>query len=212
MGCDIHMFAEVRSAKTGKWKFQKKAFKYVNWNGETVKTDSPYQGQNYALFAILADVRNYDGFVPIDKPRGIPFTASKRYHKMVEKWDGDGHGASWFTVKELLDFDWDRMVARRGIVTKEEFRRIGGKGVPKDWCRDVIGRGTSVAISPADKRLIVLGHDDTRNHSLVPHNYVEHTWEETYRDSVGDFLTETVPKLQELGDPWDVRIVFFFDS
>ena len=32
----------------------------------------------------------------------------------------------------------------------------------------------------------------------------------TYREAVGPFLTETVPRLQQVGDPEDVRIVFWF--
>ena len=42
--------------------------------------------------------------------------------------------------------------------------------------------------------------------------YTQVEWGETYATSVGDFLTETLPALQLLGKPEDVRIVFWFDN
>lgn len=37
-------------------------------------------------------------------------------------------------------------------------------------------------------------------------------WEESYATSVGSFLSETLPRLGELGKPEDVRLVFWFDN
>jgi hypothetical protein len=42
--------------------------------------------------------------------------------------------------------------------------------------------------------------------------YTRIYWYETYSDAAGQFLIETLPKLQALGKPEDVRIVFFFDN
>ena len=42
--------------------------------------------------------------------------------------------------------------------------------------------------------------------------YTQIEWGVSYRDCVGSFLTETIPALQKLGAPDDVRIVFWFDN
>ncbi len=54
MGCDIHMFLEIR--KNGKWKYQPSGETYPSGN------DQPfYDVRNYNIFAILAGVRNGAG-------------------------------------------------------------------------------------------------------------------------------------------------------
>ena len=118
MGCDIHMYAEVK--KNNKWSKVGDVFENMwyskdrelsDWNKPL--TDTPYDGRNYDLFAILADVRNGHGFAgcvtgerfnPISEPKGLPDDVSKKIKKESDKWDGDGHSHSYFTVKELLDF------------------------------------------------------------------------------------------------------------
>ena len=72
----------------------------VDWN------DHYYGGRNYGLFSILADVRGDE--VPIDLPRGIPSDASAGYRYMCERWDGDAHSHSYFTLEELLKVDWSK--------------------------------------------------------------------------------------------------------
>lgn len=67
-----------------------------------------YNGRNYYLFSILADVRNYgEEITPIDYPRGIPEDASTGYKFQVDRWAGDGHSHSYFTLEELLNVDWE---------------------------------------------------------------------------------------------------------
>lgn len=67
-----------------------------------------YRGGNYYLFSLLADVRNYNGEVePLSQPRGIPDDASYGYKYEVDKWDGDGHSHSYYTLEELLNVNWD---------------------------------------------------------------------------------------------------------
>ncbi|GAI60500.1 unnamed protein product, partial [marine sediment metagenome] len=83
MGCDIHLFVEKRVG--GNWV---PADKWVP-DKESEDKDALmvpygnryYDGRNYHLFAILADVRNNFGFAGIDRgdqfnpisdPRGLP--------------------------------------------------------------------------------------------------------------------------------------------
>ncbi len=42
--------------------------------------------------------------------------------------------------------------------------------------------------------------------------YTSVQWQETYRRCAWDFLNNTLPRLQSVGPPDDVRIVFFFDN
>lgn len=65
-----------------------------------------YRGRNYYLFGVLAGVR---GTGPtISEPRGVPEDASFAYMNELKRWDGDYHSESYFTLKELLDVDWDK--------------------------------------------------------------------------------------------------------
>lgn len=133
MGADIHMMAEVRLKRFkkghdyyNKWFAVGRAFKAKQYGevkeppmvwspreeyeeeayeSNKIMTNEPYDNRNYRLFALLADVRNWDGsgITPIKQPKGVPKDASKVYLKEVERWDGDGHSHSYFTYKQLVD-------------------------------------------------------------------------------------------------------------
>ena len=69
MGCDIHLYIEYKSKKYKSKMVEFDGYKY-SWH-DFGKCINP--GRNYALFALMADVRNYDGQLPvIVKPRGMP--------------------------------------------------------------------------------------------------------------------------------------------
>ncbi len=131
MGCDIHFYTErftssndyegprdiskdrnnkIEEIVDGKPSTERwvSADKWVKEDGSwTVDWNKQYYGgRNYVLFSILADVRG--GEVPIDSPRGIPGDASIGYKYMCEKWDGDAHSHSYFTLDELLRVDWSQ--------------------------------------------------------------------------------------------------------
>ena len=117
----------------------------LNWKSfHRPLVDHPYDQRDYALFAILADVRNgLDEFTPIAEPRGVPDDASPEYRAEVAVWSGDGHSHSWLTLKELQAYDWHKT---------------------------------------------------------------------TCTGESGEFVEQVIPMLAELGAPDDVRIVFFFDN
>lgn len=91
MGCDIHAYAEVK--EKGKWTF----------SGLT-----PFDWRSYGMFGFLAGVRNYSKAEPIAKGRGVPADLSPEVKESEESWDMDGHSHSWVSLKELLDFDYDK--------------------------------------------------------------------------------------------------------
>lgn len=98
MGCDIHMHVEYR--KLGKWYsgdyYRKKGDKYV--------VVEFYPGRNYDLFAMLADVRNYDYRDYVDSARGLPSDITDDVRNEFEPWRLDAHDCSYLTLKELIDF------------------------------------------------------------------------------------------------------------
>ena len=84
MGCDIHMYAEVKIRD--EWQAVGRVFTYGyhrnesptivswyedegEWESNAILTVHPYNDRNYHLFAILAGVRNSDCLKPISEPR-----------------------------------------------------------------------------------------------------------------------------------------------
>ena len=137
MGCDCHFFTErwtnqknydgpkdtqtERDVKlnkileNGEYNHQEYAWVTAdNWSWDDYwRADEYYHSRNYFLFAILADVRNEsfrNGFKiePISKPRGVPEDSCYPIKYIVNEWAGDGHSHSYFTLKELLEVDWDK--------------------------------------------------------------------------------------------------------
>lgn len=133
MGCDIHFYverwtssnsydgprdlSEDREQKISEvledipTKFRwVSADKWVCDDGswEVPYNSSYYNGRNYYLFSILADVRNGGSVEPIDYDRGVPDDASSGYLHMCNLWDGDAHSHSYFTLEELLNVDWSQ--------------------------------------------------------------------------------------------------------
>lgn len=130
MGCDIHFFTE-RKTSSNNYQGPKDLSEDRNTKIEEIIDNRPveerwvsadewefddeywnvpyskefYNGRNYYLFSILAGVRGDDE--PIDYPRGIPEDCSSGYSYVTNQWDGDGHSHSYFTLKELLEVDWN---------------------------------------------------------------------------------------------------------
>lgn len=220
MGCDIHMRAEVR--KNNKWEIVGEVFpnryyrpenELSEWNQP--KTAEPYGGRNYDLFAILADVRNGrgfagiktgEGFVPISEPKGIPEDASEEAKEFLNSYGGDGHSHSFFTVSELMAYDWEQKTGKQGYVTIEEYKNFKENGHPEAWCGGVDGGGVSKITNEEMDEILKSGNTQPDTYTLVK-------WRTSYRDSVGDyFLVNTMDELKKLGEPENVRIVFFFDN
>lgn len=97
MGCDIHEWIEV------------------NRNGQWVEIDSAVRfHRDYGLFGFLADVRNYSAVPPLSQPRGLPEGSSVPAED-AEFYAHDGHSASWFTLAELVQFDYGQMFEDRRL-------------------------------------------------------------------------------------------------
>jgi len=177
MGCDIHMYVERRVH--GRWQAVS--------DPQQPEAPDAYHGwfcgdRSYRLFAILADVRNYDGLVPISGPRGLPKNVSKAI-RLEAAGAVDCHSFTWLGVDELLAFDWDQPAGETTrFVSPEDAEAYRASGT---------------------KPLSSAMYDSTGWESL--------TWPVTYRDCAPGFQ-EDLEKLRALAEPRELRLVFWFDN
>lgn len=217
MGCDIHLYVEVR--RDGAW------ISPENWideygDGENVPYEEAYfNNRNYRLFSVLADVRNAeegesDYLVPIAKPRGIPENADAKIMRQYEI-EG-GHSASHLTVAEIMNYDWTQNATIFGCIELPVYARWLRWGRsrgenPESWCK-----ATSFGTIPQEEAdRLINGCDADEEYIKIHYGriYTETTWTQPYCKCAGrGFLDETLPRLWRLGDPEDVRIVFWFDN
>ncbi len=237
MGCDIHLYVEVRENNQwkacGPWKVDERDRRDDEQECEQV-ADIPYDrklftGRCYPLFAILADVRNGRGFagcdtgdpfVPIDSPKGLPLFVTEKVKAVSDRWDCDGHSHSWFSVAELLAFDWTQLATRRGWVNGgqfEEWERLKQwNPSPPGWCGGVSGGGIEkVSVEEMRKRVLELKTspdfvEQAKKQLVSVYCLVE--WTQEYASCCRVWWYEAMPKLLALGEPGNVRIVFWFDN
>jgi len=121
MGCDIHGYIEVKKDK--------------GW----VPFEELPSVRSYDLFAMLANVRNYNDIPPISEPRGVPDDVSQEIWEKIEA-DLDGHSHSWLSWKDIKAYDFGKV-----ITDKRRPRKLKGKIVyprrklyelvPEEWHR-----------------------------------------------------------------------------
>ena len=246
MGCDIHLYAEKLN-QNGEWETLE------TWHKEDEGTEYEhldtkygegfYEDRNYDLFAILADVRNGYGFagcdtgdayMPIAEPKGLPEDCCAEIKQSSDRWDCDGHSHSYFTVRELLEYDWTQSNKQRGMVDLAHMVQWKNKYMPdlspRSWCGMTSG-GNLLALTPADwaldfsqakKKLEELEERPTDDAitSMIQKKYegkrvvYHYQWETPYHYEARSFLGETIPKLLAHcnGNFDSVRIVFWFDN
>jgi hypothetical protein len=184
-----------------------------------------YNGRNYSLFAILANVRNGVGFAGIDtgdgyrtmtsEQRGLPddFVPSE-YILENDPPDG-GHSANWVSLKEVLDFPWKDLETKcRGWVDEGEFKAWmeSEQSGPRSYSGGVSGPMVRHVDVPTMTGIVrgTVPREEGERISYV----CQLEWGETYWESCRFFCETTVPALEKLadGDPESVRLVFWFDS
>jgi len=110
MGCDIHFYTEV--FKNDNWVTADDWHPVMKW-----VLKERYNGRNYVLFGVLAGVRKDD--VPrLSNPRGLPDDVCPQVADAYENMKDDAHSASFFTLEELLAFNWDQEAKAYGITEK----------------------------------------------------------------------------------------------
>lgn len=239
MGTDIHMACEVR--RNGRWELVKdKVFKN-HWydpdsNYEWAKeqyTYIPYDSRNYNLFAMLADVRNGHGFAgfktgerfnPISEPKGYPKDMCDELKSDLDEYSdaayysratlSNEHSASWLTLKELLDYDWNQTHRAYGCVSENTYRDFIMKGLhPECWSGDTSGRDI---IHLSEETMVDLIQGIYPREEGKQYYTKCYFIAKTYKEASGGFYDDVIPVLQSLipedGTDEDVRLIFDFDS
>ena len=189
-----------------------------------------YGDRNYDLFAILADVRNGYGFAGLDtgegfnviaKPRGLPNDISPNVAELAEwTFDENYQTASWLTLAEIQAFDWGQTTVKRGYVNGPEYAewsRSKREDDPPGYCA-LPGPTMTIVTEPGMLEAVnVIKGDDPpkvwkpKIKKDLEDIYCHVSWEVTYRDTAGTFITHTLPRMQKLGKSDDIRCVFWFD-
>lgn len=104
MGCDIHMFREVR--RDGQWECLESTYEDNHGSDEEpdmlLHLEDLAISRNYWLFGLLAaGVRTEWEFSW--QPRGIPEDASEAVRADHALWDSDAHSASWLSLPEIRE-------------------------------------------------------------------------------------------------------------
>jgi len=233
MGCDIHLYGETQKTPAGDWTAcgEWGTDKYGNWE---LISNPLYFGRHYALFSVLADVRNYNELPLIAPAKGLPLALSPEVARMAEQWDCDGHSHSYLTLKELLEFNWYQPITSSGLVpwpayvTWKDRHPWDIEEGPSSWARAVTGE--IISQEEADARIKTLSRaekDDLRRVGKAdPLNILEHpsgvsspwvdaSWETPLLTYTQEFLGRIMGILGSQapdGDLSRVRIVFWFDN
>jgi hypothetical protein len=202
MGCDIHLFTEVQKNINNELKWVNcDNWKINQWfdpkepDGESkYQIKELYDDRNYSLFATLAGVRDYSpGNKMIDAPRGLPEDCCVEIKELSEKWGDDGHTHSWFTLKELKDFQKEnKTIKHSGLVDPKNAKRLEDGLFPESWCQ-----GTN-------QPDYVFREWEQPCEILKP---IIEPLEERMRDEFWIFDKEEHPDKEK-----EIRIVFWFDN
>jgi hypothetical protein len=131
VGCDIHIYMErmiyTGTGTTRAWEL-------------AATEEACFDHRNYALFGVLAGVRG-DG-PPISLPRGLPADCSQPVREQLEDFH-NRHSHTWFTLKDLLEYDWASHPERESCVSFLE------------WLVALQRASLSIANRPTEYRLVI---------------------------------------------------------
>ena len=152
MGCDIHTHVEYRvNAYVGRDESGNAIYRLKWFCGDFFKLNRYYGcsdkrrftvieicgERNYDRFATLANVRNYGGTPYISEPRGLPEDATKLVREDYESQFGDAHSPSYFTLKELIEYQSTiKPLKHSGLISPEAQKELVENGTPpSEWCQ-----------------------------------------------------------------------------
>ena len=129
MGCDIHLNLETYNERKDIWEDRNTYARNTYYNDYPEESEysavrmGESERRSYTLFAILANVRNYqDQYTPIAEPRGAPVGLNKYVAADLKQWEDDAHSTSYFTLAELraaeddyTHFTWSGYLSPRQV-------------------------------------------------------------------------------------------------
>lgn len=110
MGCDIHMYVEYKNngGSDAEWRCGDYFHMFDPLSTDSKPTRIELYGErDYDLFAVLANVRNYEHIDYIEDPKGLPRDATEFVTREYSTWGFDAHSCSYFTLRELIDYDYE---------------------------------------------------------------------------------------------------------
>lgn len=209
MGTDIHAYIEKKDLETGNW--------YPLHYDDKVKEllYNVHVSRNYELFAMLADVRNGEGFAgckifePFEKSelwdRGKPADISDFFNSGDEFGYEYHHGHTFGTVKEYLNINWNVDKVFYGYVDRNQYRAFKEHGSPEHWCGDVGGGAVKKAPSTRD-----FEKDQSYTHVQVAWLDQPFNDDTSFLCLIRHLYEMSELKHEEKGE--DIRILICFDS
>lgn len=206
MGCDIHIHVEYKRNIGGEEKWLCGDYFKANpyWCTDEYEPEYSLVGfcdnRDYSRFAVLADVRNYGDTDYIDEPRGLPEDVTAKVLKASDEWGIDGHSHSYFTLKELIDYQENiEPLKHRGMISPEAQKDLDERGIlPDTWCQWTSMDGWAFREWEEENTVLVPLIEALKKRA--DELYVIYDW----------YWHEDPQKAYELSDK--IRIVFWFDN
>lgn len=138
MGCDIHMFTEMKVNE--EWVnidyfIRNNNYGKADYEPEYEMIPIVYR-RHYALFAMLANVRNDSNNEYISNPKGLPVDCCKYISDNSKSLESDGHSHSYLTLEELITFAKDHKYTKySGLMTEANAKLVDAGEMPQMWCK-----------------------------------------------------------------------------
>ena len=181
-----------------------------------------------AIFTGSSDLRDGEWPEPIAPPRGLPPDLSPELHTWAAAWGRDVHTHGWATLREIADYDWNRVVVRRAVVFANAFAKWDGQTAPPAYARWVLAATDCEIDQDAMRQLVTRAHaadyplpepsapfPTDAPPGIAPHlhcalrtRFTTVQWRETCREACRHFVATTIPRLRGLGPGESVRIVY----
>lgn len=125
-----------------------------------------------------------------------------------ELWRRTGKPRNWYggVGGSAVTHVSNRQMA--AMIDGGEIQWVGEEPAADSWEPRKYTTGLQRTMSGWDLKTGSMGaaiRDNQKHYTLVE-------WTERYADSVGGFVTKTIPAMLKLGEPADVRLVFWFDN
>lgn len=153
--------------------------------GDYMSTE-PFGWRNYGMFAFLADVRNYSKIKCIRQPRGLP--KDSEYLNELSEYASPGSNEYTRFVEVQEDGNYHTF----GYLSLKELADF-------DYEQVIENRRITVQTGPNSYS----GRGEAKDREGI---------KEILREFLGEYFFQQIEILKSLGEPEDVRIVFWFDD
>lgn len=196
MGCDIHTIAEIKTSKG--WLPLKSDGRTSTWGTfyeEEPEYLSPFNWRSYSMFGFLADVRNYSHCTPLSEPRGLP--------------DDSEH------LNSPSPYSYDTSPMSGELIPENERKTIKS---------DLLDGGYHSHSFVTLSELLSFDYEQTFWDRRITKQTGPNSWngaslaEEgegkviTYREHLGEGFFKDLELLKSLGEPENIRVLFWFDN